>query len=62
MIDRHFIAMIVGYGLGAGDDLDPAFYDAKAALRDALPDCQVELAEGHVTVSDGIDAITLPIG
>ena len=62
MIDRHFIAMIVGDGLGDGDDLDPVFYDAKPALRGALPDYQVELAEGRVTVSDGIDAITLPIG
>lgn len=61
MIDRQEIAQVAA-ALEAGDDLDPAFYSAKMALRSALPDCQVELAEGHVTVSDGIDAITLPIG
>lgn len=62
MIDRQEIALIVGYGLGAGDDLDPTFYSAKLALRAVIPDYQVELVEGYVTVSDGIDAITLPIG
>lgn len=61
MIDRQEIAQVAA-SLEAGDDLDPAFYDAKAALRAVLPDYQVELADGHVTVSDGIDAITLPIG